>query len=75
MLQSVEGIYRNGIVELLEDAPNDASGRVIITFLGAKSISLSERDIDEQHAASLRHRLQTFSEDWNRPEMDVYDAS
>lgn len=33
MLQSVEGVYRDGKVELLEPAPTNAGGRVIITFL------------------------------------------
>ena len=75
MLQSFEGFYRDGVVELLEAAPNGTTGRVIITFLDAKSISPSERGIDEQHAAAMRHRLQPFNEDWGRPEMDVYDAN
>ena len=75
MLQSIEGFYRDGVVELLETVPNGTTGRVIITFFDAKSISLSQRGIDEQHAAALRHRLQPFNEDWDRPEMDVYDAS
>ncbi len=74
ILRSIEGFYRDGVVELLEAAPNGTPGRVIITFLDAKPISLSERGIDEQHAAALRCRLQTFNEDWDRPEMDVYDA-
>ena len=33
MLQSVEGIYRDGKVELLEPAPGNAGARVIVTFL------------------------------------------
>ena len=37
-------------------------------------INLAERGIDEVEAADLRARLQTFSEDWERPEMDAYDA-
>jgi hypothetical protein len=30
--------------------------------------------MDEPHAHNLRERLKTFVEDWNAPEMDVYDA-
>jgi len=75
MLQSIEGFYRDGVVELLETVPNGSNGRVLITFLDTKLISLSQRGIDEQRAAALRHRLQPFHEDWDRPEMDVYDAS
>jgi hypothetical protein len=37
MLQSVEGIYKNGRIELLETPTNIEEGRVIITFLEAKS--------------------------------------
>ena len=28
---------------------------------------------DELQAADLRHRLAAFAEDWDRPEMDIYD--
>ncbi|MGB3295237.1 MAG: hypothetical protein WBB01_19825 [Phormidesmis sp.] len=34
---------------------------------------LAERDIQSEQAAELRSCLQTFAEDWNRPEMAVYD--
>ena len=74
MLKSVEGVYRDGRVELLEDAPDGTIGRVIVTFLDSRSIDLPERGMDEQQAADLRHRLKSFADDWNRPEMDVYDA-
>lgn len=33
MLRSVEGIFHDGQVDLLEPAPPDARGRVIVTFL------------------------------------------
>ena len=74
MLKSVEGVYRDGRVELLEDAPDGTIGRVIVTFLDSRSIDLPERGMDVQQAADLRHRLKSFAEDWNRPEMDAYDA-
>jgi hypothetical protein len=74
MLQSVEGIYRDGKVELLEPAPANANGRVIVTFLSLASVDLAEQEIDEQQAADLRRRLAAFANDWERPEMDVYDA-
>ena len=35
---------------------------------------LCDYGIDEAQAADLRVRLSTFAEDWNRPEMDAYDA-
>ncbi|MDA1049540.1 MAG: hypothetical protein O3C40_03550 [Planctomycetota bacterium] len=37
MPQSIEGIYRDGKVELLEPAPAHAAGRVIVTFLPPSS--------------------------------------
>ena len=37
------------------------------------SIDLAARGINETKAANLRSRLQTFAEDWERPEMDIYD--
>jgi len=37
-------------------------------------IDLQSRGINREQAANLRSRLQSFAEDWNCPEMDVYDA-
>lgn len=75
MLKTIEGVYRGGRVELLEPVPEGASGRVIVTFLSeTESVDLAERGINRQDAADLRKRLAAFAEDWQRPEMDVYDA-
>ena len=75
MLKSVQGVYRDGKVELLEPAPEGVAGRVIVTFLSdATAVDLAQRGIDRQQAADLRSRLAAFAEDWQRPEMDVYDA-
>ncbi|MBC8872585.1 MAG: hypothetical protein H8E44_24385 [Planctomycetes bacterium] len=68
MLRSIEGIYREGKVELLEPAPSDAEARVIVTFLSSETVDLAERGIDEEHAADLRRRLGAFAEDWDRPQ-------
>jgi hypothetical protein len=74
MLRSVEGIYRNGRVELLEVIPDVDEARVIVTFIPARrSVDLRERGIDESQAADLRTRLKPFAEDWDQPEMDAYD--
>jgi hypothetical protein len=74
MLRSVEGIFRNGKVELAE-APSDVRDdtRVIVTFLGSNHVDLQARGIGEAQAAHLRSRLATFAEDWGSPEMDIYD--
>lgn len=37
-------------------------------------IDLQSRGINREKAANLRARLESFAEDWNCPEMDVYDA-
>jgi hypothetical protein len=74
MLKSVEGIYRDGKIEFLDTPPAISEGKVIVTFLDAASIDLEKRGINEHQAADLRQRLKTFAEDWDRPEMDVYDA-
>jgi hypothetical protein len=74
MLKSVEGIFRNGRVELLEPAPQAEESRVLVTFLpSTRPIDLQARGIDPAAAADLRSRLNAFSEDWQRPEMDIYD--
>ena len=74
MLTSVEGVFRNGRVELAEVPPQAEGVRVVVTFLPDRSVSLTARGIDEAQAMDLRSRLKTFAEDWDRPEMDVYDA-
>lgn len=75
MLKSVQGVYREGKIELLEPAPEGVAGPVIVTFLSdAGPVDLADRGIDRQHAADLRRRVAAFAEDWQRPEMDVYDA-
>jgi hypothetical protein len=46
---------------------------VIVTFLASDSLDLRARGIDSVQAADLRARLSTFAEDWDSPEMDVYN--
>ncbi len=41
MLQAFEGIYRNGVIELLEFPENIYESRVLITFLTEPSIPKS----------------------------------
>ena len=74
MLRTVEGVHRNGRIELAE-APGDVreETRVLVTFLKPRPLDLHERGIDERHAAELRAHLATFAEEWDSPEMDVYD--
>lgn len=74
MLTAIHGVYRGGRVELSElprslreDTP------VIVTFLAPDPHDLRTRGIDRAQAADLRARLSAFAEDWDSPEMDVYD--
>jgi len=75
MIKSVEGVYRDGKVELFEAAEVPGGTRAIVTFLPAEgTVNLADRGISSEQAADLRHRLSAFVEDWDRPDMDVYDA-
>lgn len=74
MLISVEGVYRNGKVELQETPAHvDEETRVIVTFVAPKRVDLRARGIDATQAADLRARLATFAEYWDSPDMDIYD--
>ena len=62
------------VIELNRPAPAVEESRVLVTFLPPRNaIDLPDRGIDERAAADLRARLRSISEDWQRPEMDVYD--
>jgi len=74
MVKSVEGVYRNGKVDLVEPLDEAEGSRVIVTWVGpARLVDLRERGIDESQAADLRRRLSVFAEEWDRPDMAVYD--
>ncbi len=74
MLKTVQGIYRNGRIKLVEKPQHVAEETpVIVTFLESTDIDLEARGIKREQAADLRARLATFAEDWESPEMDIYD--
>ncbi len=74
MLTAIQGVYRDGKVELAEIPVNVREETpVIVTFLTLGYVNLRARGVDETQAADLRARLATFAEDWNSPEMDIYD--
>lgn len=74
MVKSVEAVYRDGKVDLLEPIAEAEGSRVIVTWVRPEtSVDLGERGIDEGQAADLRRRLSSFAEDWDRPEMAAYD--
>lgn len=74
MLTSVEGVYRNGQIELTElpsSIPEET--RVIVTFMKSDDINLRSHGVDQTQAEDLRANLSTFAEDWGSPEMSIYD--
>ncbi len=76
MLTAVEGVYRNGIIELLEKVSLPEEARVVVTVMPPSPglVDLQARGITREEAAKLRGQFEAFAEDWDRPEMDVYDA-
>ena len=73
MLTAVQGIYQNGQIVLAEKPENVYDDTpVVVTFL-TPAMYLHDYGIDRVQAEELRERLATFAEDWNSPEMDVYD--
>ncbi len=74
MLTTVAGIYRDGRVELNEKPCNAQDGaRVFVTFMGASESDLRAHGIDERQAADIRASFATFAEDWDAPDMEIYD--
>lgn len=74
MLKTFEGIYRNGIIELSEKPDANHEGmEVIVTFLDKRNKTSQLQSLDKKKAAELRARLSRFIEDWDNPEMDIYN--
>lgn len=69
---TVEGIYKDGKVELLEAVTDVTSSKVLVTFIEDSDIELEKFGIDEEQAAELREKFGTF-DDWNDPALDVYN--
>ncbi|MGI9035974.1 MAG: hypothetical protein ACR2GD_08045 [Pyrinomonadaceae bacterium] len=66
----INGIYRNGKIELAELPPNISEAVVSIIFY--PDISLSEFGIDKKNVSELREKFSAFT-DWENAEMDVYN--
>lgn len=74
MLMTLEGLYRNGKIELTEPLDNHFENTpVIVTFLAKHSQSVSAFGLNESEAGELRSRLISFAQDWDNPDMDIYD--
>lgn len=73
MIQSVEGVFRNGKVELLAEPENIHEARVIVTFLPDAIRQPGEPGFTPEELADLRGKLAAWEEDWNAPGMELYD--
>jgi hypothetical protein len=74
MMTTVPGVYRNGKIELTENPGTAPEGsQVFVTFLSPVHVDLRSLGIDEEQAAEQRWRFAAFAEDWDSPEMDIYD--
>jgi hypothetical protein len=71
---TLEGIYKDGKVEISPLPASVGQSRVLVTFLEPVEIDLASRGISPEQAADLRARLSTCAEDWDSPEMDIYDV-
>ena len=73
MIQSVEGIFKNGKVELLEEPLNIGEARVVVTFLPDAIAPAGGPLFTREEVAELRGKLAAWEEDWNAPGMEAYD--
>ena len=69
---TVEGIYKDGKIELLKSIEDVKEAKVLVTFIDNSDSELRTLGISEVEAAELRDKFATF-EDWNDPEMDLYN--
>jgi hypothetical protein len=70
------GTIKNGVVVLPPDTQlADGTQVRVETVNGEESggVDLRSRGINKTQAAELRVRLSSFAEDWDSPEMDLYD--
>ena len=64
MMQAVEGVVRNGKVEVVDLPPEAEGSRVVVTILPkGKGIDLRERGISEAEATVMRAQFEAIAED------------
>lgn len=74
MLTTLEGIYRNGRIQLREKPRGLGKTRVIVTFLPEAKVSTKRPKLTHKEAVELRAKLAAWEEDWNAPGMEAYDS-
>jgi hypothetical protein len=73
MLTSVQGVYRDGKIELLEKPPDVKEAQVIVTFMPAANSRPVPPKFTPEELAELRGKFAAWEEDWNAPGMEAYD--
>jgi len=71
-----KGTVKNGVVVLPPDAKLADGTKVRIEPVNGEEsgrVDLPSRGIDQSGAVELRARLGAFAEEWDSPEMDLYD--
>jgi hypothetical protein len=70
-LTTVEGVYRDGRIEL-KSLPSNVNNeaKVIVAFVDANVVDLAANGIDRSQAEVLRNSLTTFADDWNSSEIN-----
>lgn len=69
---TVEGVYKDGKIELLEIVSDAKESRVLVTFLENNYLDLQTLGINERQAKELREKFSAF-EDWDDPALDIYN--
>lgn len=69
MLTTIEGIYRNGTIEISEPVRFPDGSKVIVTFLNQPSADIKGTAATKEHLALQEKAL---SEVWSSPEEDIY---
>jgi hypothetical protein len=64
---------RRALLEKLRQLENAQPSHLSDETTAYGVVDLRSRGISEAQAANLRTRLKTFAQDWDRPEMSVYD--
>lgn len=69
---TIEGIYKDGKIELLETVSEITQSKVLVTFLDGNDVDLKTLGIDQKEASELREKFASF-EDWSDPALDIYN--
>ena len=64
---------RRVIITILDEEPTAEAFHLSVERPTTPAIDLAARGLNQAEAADLRARLATFHEEWNSPEMDIYD--